>query len=208
MSIKKIVLEIHQKIKTLLQQYDVLARLKVLIKDPNVLTLFRIIATPLIVLLLLAPNRFTTVAAALVFSVAAITDYFDGYLARRYGLVSNLGKVMDPVADKLLVSSSLIMMTSLGWIPAWVVCIIIGRELAVTGLRNIIAENKQDVSASNLGKFKTAFQIAAIIPLLIHYTYLRVNFHLIGMFFLWAALIYTLWSGIDYFVRFRNLLRT
>jgi CDP-diacylglycerol--glycerol-3-phosphate 3-phosphatidyltransferase len=204
-------MELHLKVKALLKKLmesDAVAKLKALFKDPNALTLFRIIATPLIVVLLIIPNGFTSFLAALFFSAAAITDYFDGYLARRYGLVSNLGKVMDPVADKLLVSSTLIMMTSLGWIPAWVVCIIIGRELAVTGLRNIIAENRQDVSASNLGKYKTGFQIAAIIPLLIHYSYLGINFHVIGMFFLWGALIYTLWSGVDYFVRFRNLLHT
>ncbi len=204
-------MELYLKVKTLLNnamESQAASKLKALFRDPNALTLFRIIATPLIVVLLLVPNRFTSFLAALIFSAAAITDYFDGYLARRYGLVSNLGKVMDPVADKLLVSSTLIMMTSLGWIPAWVVCIIIGRELAVTGLRNIIAENKLDVSASNLGKFKTGFQIAAIIPLLFHYSYFGINFHVIGMFFLWGALIYTLWSGIDYFVRFRNLLHT
>lgn len=202
---------LQPKIKALrkdLMDSNAYNKLIALFNDPNALTLFRIIATPLIVVLLLVPNRFTAFLAALFFSAAAITDYFDGYLARRHGLVSNLGKVMDPVADKLLVSSTLIMLTSLGWIPAWVVCIIIGRELAVTGLRNIIAENKLDVSASNLGKFKTGFQIAAIIPLLIHYSYLGINFHVIGMFFLWGALIYTLWSGVDYFVRFRSLLHT
>lgn len=201
-------MEFSPKIKAFFKDSDVMVKLKALLKDPNALTMFRIIATPLIVLLMLAPNRFTTALAAIIFSVAAITDYFDGYLARRYGLVSNLGKVMDPVADKLLVSSTLIMLTSVGWIPAWIVCIIIGRELAVTGLRNIIAENKQDVSASNLGKYKTGFQIAAIIPLLFHYPYLGIDLHIIGMFFLWGALIYTLWSGIDYFVRFKNLLHT
>jgi CDP-diacylglycerol--glycerol-3-phosphate 3-phosphatidyltransferase len=181
-------------------------KFKQLLKDPNSLTLFRILATPIIVILLFFPNRFCSFLAALIFSAAAITDYFDGYLARRYGLVSNLGKVMDPVADKLIVSSAFIMMTSLGWIPAWLVCIIIGRELAITGLRNIIAENKLDVSASELGKYKTGFQIAAIIPLLIHYEYFGVHLHVIGMFFLWGALIFTLWSGIDYFIRFRSLL--
>jgi CDP-diacylglycerol--glycerol-3-phosphate 3-phosphatidyltransferase len=181
-------------------------KFKQLLKDPNSLTLFRILATPIIVILLFFPNRVCSFLAALIFSAAAITDYFDGYLARRYGLVSNLGKVMDPVADKLIVSSAFIMMTSLGWIPAWLVCIIIGRELAITGLRNIIAENKLDVSASELGKYKTGFQIAAIIPLLIHYEYFGVNLHVIGMFFLWGALIFTLWSGIDYFIRFRSLL--
>jgi CDP-diacylglycerol--glycerol-3-phosphate 3-phosphatidyltransferase len=139
-------------------------RINSLLTHPNTLTLFRIISVPIIVLLLMVPNRFTALLAGLIFSAAAITDYFDGYLARRYGLVSNLGKVMDPVADKLLVSCSLIMLTALGWMPAWIACIIIGRELAVSGLRNIIAQNKEDVSASSLGKYKTGFQIAAIIP--------------------------------------------
>ena len=174
---------------------------------PNTLTLFRIISAPVIVVLLMLPNRFTALLAGLIFSAAAITDYFDGYLARRYGLVSNLGKVMDPVADKLLVSSALIMLSSLGWMPAWMACIIIGRELAVTGLRNIIAQNRQDVSASSLGKYKTGFQIAAIIPLTLHYPVLGLDFHAIGMVFLWGALVFTLWSGADYFLRFRKLLQ-
>lgn len=156
---------------------------------------------------MLFPNRITTFSAALLFSAAAITDYFDGYFARRFGLVSNLGKVMDPVADKLLVSSAFIMLTSLGWVPAWVVCIIIGRELAVTGLRNIVAEKGEDVSASNLGKYKTGFQIAAIIPLLIHYPFFGLDVQVVGAFFLWGALIFTLWSGVDYFVKFRKLLK-
>ena len=157
---------------------------------------------------MLFPNRVSCWVAAILFSAAAITDYFDGYLARRFSLVSNLGKVMDPVADKLLVSSAFIMLTALGWAPAWMVCIIIGREIAVTGLRNIIAEKGEDVSASNLGKYKTGFQIAAAIPLLIHYPFFGLNPHAIGTFFLWGALVFTLWSGIDYFVKFRNLLKT
>jgi phosphatidylglycerophosphate synthase len=85
--------------------------------------------------------------------------------------------------------------TSLGWIPAWAACIIIGRELAVTGLRNIIAQNEMDVSASMAGKYKTGFQIAAIIPLMFHYPVFGIDFHAIGMFFLWGALVFTLWSG-------------
>ena len=174
--------------------------------SPNHLTLLRIIATPAIVVLLLMPNKWTTFLSAIIFSAAAITDYLDGYLARQQGLVSNFGKVMDPLADKLLVSSSFIMMTALGWIPAWIVCIIIGRELAVTGFRNILAEKGKDISASDLGKYKTGFQIAAIIPLMFHYSYFGINFHAIGFFFLWGALVLTVWSGVDYFVRFRSLL--
>ncbi|MFC1858242.1 CDP-diacylglycerol--glycerol-3-phosphate 3-phosphatidyltransferase [Thermodesulfobacteriota bacterium] len=181
-------------------------RIKQVLSHPNSLTLYRVAAIPAIVILLLFPNKFCTFLAAVLFSAAAITDYLDGFFARKLGLVSNFGKVMDPVADKVLVSSAFIMLASHGWVPAWMVCIIIGRELAVTGLRNIVAEHKEDVSASNLGKYKTGFQIAAIIPLLIHYPYLGINFHGIGTFFLWGALIFTLWSGADYFIRFRRLL--
>ena len=182
--------------------------MKSILSHPNTLTLFRIAAVPIIVILMLFPNRVSCWVAAILFSAAAITDYLDGYFARRFGLVSNLGKVMDPVADKLLVSSAFIMLTALGWAPAWMVCIIIGREIAVTGLRNIIAEKGEDVSASNLGKYKTGFQIAAAIPLLIHYPFFGLDAHAVGMFFLWGALVFTLWSGIDYFVKFRNLLKT
>ncbi|MEE4357064.1 MAG: CDP-diacylglycerol--glycerol-3-phosphate 3-phosphatidyltransferase [Desulfococcaceae bacterium] len=179
-----------------------------LFSNPNFLTLFRMAAAPGIVCLLLVPNRFTSFLAAILFSLAAISDYLDGFFARKWGLTSNFGKVMDPVADKLVVSSSFIMLVSLGWIPAWVICIIIGRELAVSGLRSIVAESGEDVSASWLGKYKTGFQIAAIIPLLIHSPYFGINFHAIGMFFLWGALIFTIWSGTDYFFRFRKLLQT
>ncbi len=177
-----------------------------ILSHPNYLTLLRIAATPGIVVLLLFPNRFCTFLAAMTFSAAAITDYLDGYYARTRGLVSSFGKMMDPLADKLLVSSSFIMLTSLGWIPAWVVCVIIGRELAVTGLRNILVENGKDISASNLGKYKTGFQIAAVIPLMLNYPYFGIDLHVIGMFFLWGALIFTIWSGADYFIRFRSLL--
>jgi CDP-diacylglycerol--glycerol-3-phosphate 3-phosphatidyltransferase len=176
------------------------------LSHPNLLTLFRICAVPIIIVLLLFPNRTCAFVAALFFSAAAITDYFDGYLARRRGLVSNFGKVMDPVADKLLVSSAFIMMAALGWVPAWMVCIIVGRELAISGLRNIVAEKGQDVSASNLGKYKTGFQIAAAIPLLIHYPFFGLNVQAIGTLFLWGALVFTLWSGAHYFIKFRSLL--
>ena len=178
-----------------------------LINGPNKLTLFRIATVPIIVILLLFPTQIWTFIAALLFSAAAITDYLDGFYARKRGLVSTLGKVMDPIADKLLVSSAFIMLTSLGWIPAWIVCIIIGRELAVTGLRNIIAEKGEDISASNLGKYKTGFQIAAIIPLMIHYPFWGLNVQVIGTLFLWGALVFTIWSGADYFIKSRTLFR-
>ena len=182
-------------------------QIKNILSHPNTLTLFRVAAVPLIVVLLMFPGRICTFIAALTFTAAAITDFLDGFFARQRGLVSNFGKVMDPVADKVLVSTSFIMLTSLGWIQAWIVCIIIGREIAVTGLRSIIADEGRDVSASGLGKYKTGFQIAAIIPLLIHFQYLTIDFHAIGMIFLWVALILTVWSGADYFIRSRGLLK-
>jgi CDP-diacylglycerol---glycerol-3-phosphate 3-phosphatidyltransferase len=182
-------------------------QLKGLITHPNTLTLARVAAVPVVVVLMLHPTRIFSFFAAILFSVASITDFFDGYLARRRGLESTFGKVMDPLADKLLVSSAFIMLASLGWASAWIVCIIIGRELAITGLRNLIAESGQDLSASKLGKYKTGFQIAAIIPLLIHYPIIEIDFQQIGGVFLWLALVLTVWSGVDYFIRFRRLLQ-
>ena len=176
------------------------------LSHPNSLTLYRIFVIPAMVILLIFPNRFSTFLSALIFSTGAITDWLDGFYARRRGLVSNFGKIMDPIADKLLVSTACIMLVSHGWVAGWIVCIIIGREIAVTGLRNILIEKGEDISASPLGKYKTGFQIGAIIPLLIHYPYLGIDFHAIGSALLWGALLFTVWSGADYFIRFRKLL--
>ena len=178
-----------------------------LLRHPNTLTLGRLAATPLIVLLMMYPRPVFTFLAGILFAAAAITDFFDGFLARRRGMVSNFGKIMDPLADKVLASSAFIMLAAQGWVPAWVACVIIGRELAVTGLRNFVVEDGQDVSSSSLGKYKTGFQIAAIIPLLVHFTHLGIDFHAIGTVFLWVALVLTVWSGADYFLRYRELLK-
>jgi CDP-diacylglycerol--glycerol-3-phosphate 3-phosphatidyltransferase len=181
-------------------------RLKDASRQPNGLTLFRVAVIPLIILLFSFPSRFLALLSALLFSVAAATDYLDGFLARRQGKVTLLGKIMDPVADKLLNSSALIMLAAHGWVPAWVVCVIIGRELTVTGLRSVIAGKGADVSASHLGKLKTGFQVAAIIPLMIHYPLFGLDCHAIGMVFLWLALGFTAWSAVDYFIKFKKVL--
>ncbi|MCK5165326.1 MAG: CDP-diacylglycerol--glycerol-3-phosphate 3-phosphatidyltransferase [Desulfobacula sp.] len=181
-------------------------KVKKVVLTPNFMTISRILAVPVIVVLLMVETKITTFCAAILFSVAAITDYLDGYLARTRGLVTKLGKLLDPIADKLLVSSTLVMLTSLGFLQAWIACVIIGRELAVTGLRCVLIENGQDVAASSLGKYKTGFQIAAIIPLTMHYSYLGINFNVIGLFFLYGALFFTLWSGLDYFIKARKFL--
>lgn len=182
-------------------------KVRQLVFTPNFMTLSRVLVVPVIVVLLMYDNRITTFLAAVLFSAASITDYLDGYLARKYNLTSNLGKILDPLADKLLVASTLIMLVSLQFIPAWIACIIIGREIAVTGLRCVLAENGKDVAASWLGKYKTGFQIAAIIPLTIHYSYIGIQFSAIGFFFLYGALLFTVWSGADYFLKSRNLLQ-
>ena len=181
-------------------------KVKKIVLTPNFMTISRIVSVPMIVILLMYETRATTFISALIFSIASITDYFDGYLARTRGLMTKLGKILDPLADKLLVASTLVMLVDLHFIQAWIACVIIGRELAVTGLRCVLIENGQDVAASWLGKYKTGFQIAAIIPLTLHYSYFGINFDFIGQFFLYGALIYTIWSGLDYFIHSRKYL--
>ncbi len=169
---------------------------------PNSLTFFRIAVTPFMVIFLFFDGKLPAFFAALLFSSAAITDLLDGYIARRRDAVTFLGKVLDPLADKLLITAALVMLIPLGRVPAWVVVVIISREIAITGLRGISAMDGSIISASSLGKHKTIFQDIAIIGLLLHYEYLYINFHVVGMFFLWVALIITIWSGIDYFCKF------
>lgn len=181
-------------------------KVKKIVLTPNFMTVSRIVSVPVIVILLMYETKLTTFISALIFSIASITDYFDGYLARTRGLMTKLGKILDPLADKLLVASTLVMLVDLHFIQAWIACVIIGRELAVTGLRCVLIENGQDVAASWLGKYKTGFQIAAIIPLTLHYSYFGINFNFIGQFFLYGALIYTIWSGLDYFIHARKYL--
>ena len=185
---------------------DVWSRLRRTANHPNGLTLIRIAIIPFIIVLFSFPESpFMSFMAALTFSIAAFTDYLDGFLARRQGKVTFLGKALDPVADKLLTSSAFILLAAHGWVPAWMVCVIVGRELAVTGLRSVIAGKGMDISASRLGKLKTGFQIAAIIPLMIHYPLLGLDTQGIGQFLLWLAMGFTMWSGADYFAKFKKL---
>jgi CDP-diacylglycerol--glycerol-3-phosphate 3-phosphatidyltransferase len=173
---------------------------------PNSLTLFRIACIPVLVLLLFFPHKATSFLAAVVFGLASISDLLDGFLARRQQLVTTFGKFLDPLADKLVVSAALIMLIPLGRAPAWMVVVIVGRELAITGLRSMALSEGKVISADELGKKKMVFQIVAILGLLLHYEYFGINFHAIGMFFLWLAVVLTLWSGITYFRRFWDVL--
>ena len=174
--------------------------------SPNQLTLYRIASIPVLILLLLFSNKVSSFLAAVVFSAASITDLLDGHFARRHGLESTFGKFLDPLADKLLISAALIMLISHGRVPAWIAFVIIGREIAVTGLRAILSEKGVVMGAEQLGKYKTGFQVGAIIPLLLHYTYFSIDFHSIGKVLLWVALLFTIWSGAKYFVKFWDLL--
>jgi CDP-diacylglycerol--glycerol-3-phosphate 3-phosphatidyltransferase len=137
--------------------------------------------------------------------MAFITDILDGFYARKYGAVTVLGKFLDPLADKILVSSTLIMLMALDRIPAWVVILIVARELAITGLRSIAVSEGVVIQASSLGKYKTIFQSVATLGLCLHYEYLKIDFHVVGMLFLWVALILTLWSGWAYLRQFNSV---
>ncbi len=183
---------------------------------PNFLTFFRIVIIPVLVVLLLSPSRTSSFIATLVFALASITDWLDGYIARRMGIVTIFGKFLDPVADKLIVAAALIMIIPFGRAPAWMVLVILSREIIITGLRGIASSEGIVIPASNLGKFKTIFQIVAILCLLLHYDYywffgiesiyLHVDMHNVGMFYLWIATIITIWSGTDYLVKFFKII--
>lgn len=183
---------------------------------PNILTLFRIASIPVLVVILQSPSKTAGFWAAAVFALASITDWLDGYIARRMGIVTVFGKFLDPIADKLIVMAALIMLLPHGRVPAWMVLVILGREIIITGLRGIASTEGIVIAASELGKFKTIFQIVAILGLLLHYDYhwlfgtphiwFYVNMHNIGMFYLWIATAITIWSGVDYLHKFMRVI--
>src|SRR5699024_5147268 len=146
-------------------------------------------------------------AAAIIFLIASLTDWLDGYYARKYNLVTNMGKFLDPLADRLLVSAAFILLVELNLAPAWIVILIISREFAVTGLRLVASGEGIVLAASNMGKLKTVSQISAIALLLLHnfpFSYFGLP---VDTLFLYIALILTTWSGIDYFVKNWHVMR-
>ena len=179
---------------------------KTIFNLPNTLSFFRIGCIPLIVAFLFFPHKTTSFLAALVFALASISDLLDGFVARRHQMVTTFGQFLDPLADKLIVSAALIMLIPLGRVPAWMVVVIIGRELAIMGLRSVAGSEGKVITADHLGKQKMVLQTVAILGLLLHYEYYGVNFHAVGMFFLWLAVIITLWSGFNYFSNFWHVL--
>ena len=175
---------------------------KDLINLPNLITMLRIFVIPVLFLLLLDPGKILSLVIAGLFILAAITDLIDGYLARKYNLVTKAGKILDPIADKLIVSTAMILMIPLGRIPAWIVAIVILRDIAIDGIRHVSIVGGTVIQASGLGKKKTLSQVIAISALLIHYPLFGLNAHLIGICTLYLALILTLWSGMDYAIKF------
>ncbi len=180
-----------------------LLRARLYIKEPanlpNLLTLSRILSVPLIIVLLYSSNRWLNLFTALLVTAAAITDGLDGYMARKYGYESDLGKLLDPLADKILILSTMVMLVYLHRAPAWIVCLILCRETAITGLRAMAADRGKVIGASVMAKYKTTFQTVAIVALVIHYQFLGADAHAVGIFFLWIAFVYTMWTGYNYF---------
>ncbi|GIO36091.1 CDP-diacylglycerol--glycerol-3-phosphate 3-phosphatidyltransferase [Paenibacillus antibioticophila] len=189
---------------------------------PNRITLARIFMIPLMLVFLLVDIEaawwsyaieigdyslpLNQLIAALIFIIAASTDGIDGYIARKHNLVTNLGKLLDPLADKLLVASVLIALAAMGKCDAWIAIVIIAREFAVTGLREVALLEGSVIAASNWGKAKTITQIVAISALLLNnfpFVWLNVPFDVI---LIWLAALITIYSGIDYFVKNKSVL--
>lgn len=143
-----------------------------------------------------------SIVTTIIFILVCITDWLDGYFARKMGIITTLGKFLDPLADKLLITTAFIMLIPLGRVPAWIVALMISREMAVTGLRAIASNMGVVISASRLGKLKTISQIVCLVPLLLHYPFMGLDFHLIGTVLLLVSFMLTIWSGIDYFWSF------
>ncbi|HOO42049.1 MAG TPA: CDP-diacylglycerol--glycerol-3-phosphate 3-phosphatidyltransferase [Syntrophales bacterium] len=171
---------------------------------PNAITLLRIGVIPVLFFLLTAPGEMWSFIIALIFICAAVTDLLDGYIARKYQIVTTMGKFLDPVADKIIVNTAMILMIPIGRIPAWVVAIIIIRDFVVDGMRSIASSEGLVIDASGLGKQKTLCQIIAVSALMIHYPLFGLDAHAVGIVVLYVALFLTLYSGADYSIKFYN----
>lgn len=172
---------------------------------PNKLTILRVIMIPFfVVCLLLDRGMGTQIAALVLFAAASFTDYLDGHIARKHNLVTNFGKFMDPLADKLLVCSALICLIELGRLPAWVVIIIIAREFIISGFRLIASDNGIVIAASYWGKSKTVTQMAMIMLLIIHPQ--GTVFFWLEQILIYAALILTVVSLLDYILKNKQVL--
>lgn len=173
----------------------------------NKITIFRVLLIPFFMIILYSNLEQSTYIAGFIFVFAALTDTLDGYIARSRNLVTNFGKFIDPLADKILVSAALISLVDLGKIPGWVVVLIISREFTITGFRIIAASEGVTIAASSLGKIKTITQLVAITSLLINnYPFSLINFPF-DIILLYVSLFFTLLSGVDYLYKNRFALK-
>lgn len=170
---------------------------------PNALTVFRIFLVPFLVVVLLTKFQGREYVGLAIFLIASITDYFDGFVARRQKKVTKLGMLLDPIADKLLMSAAFISLVELGLAPAWMIVVIIGREFAVTGLRSIAAQQGVTIAASPLGKWKMISQVVAISILILGHE--LGEFIKLGEVALWIVVLTAIGSMVDYFVKFWRL---
>ena len=177
---------------------------------PNKLTLFRVILIPVFVVFMLVPFNGAACtgiykwAALIVFVIASLTDLLDGKIARKYNLVTNFGKFMDPLADKLLVCSAMICLIELGRIPSWVVIIIIAREFIISGFRLVASDNGVVIAASYWGKVKTVFQMIMVIMMIVNFEF--VWFYRLTIIVMWIAVILTVVSLVDYMVKNKGVI--
>ena len=174
---------------------------------PNKLTILRVILIPFFVFFMLAPffEGYGNYIAVAIFIIASFTDFLDGYLARRDNLVTNFGKFMDPLADKLLVCTALICLIETDQLPAWVVIIIIAREFIISGFRLIASDNGVVIAASYWGKFKTVSQILMVIVLILNIDH--IVFSVLGTVLMWIAVALTVISLVDYIVKNKDVLK-
>ena len=177
---------------------------------PNRLTLARVIAIPAIVALMMIGGRVCGLTAAVLFVAASLTDYLDGHIARSRGLVTDFGKFMDPIADKLLVTAVMIMMVERALMPGWVLVVFVAREFIVSGLRLVAAGKGRVLAAGKLGKLKTASQMAALTVTLVGYYALDGQMtpwlSAVSDALIYVALVLAVWSGVDYLVRNREFI--
>ena len=175
---------------------------------PNKLTVLRVVLIPFFVaFLLLSPGNDTFKWIALaIFIVASLTDMLDGKIARKYNLITDFGKFMDPLADKLLVCSAMICLIELGRIPSWIVVIIIAREFIISGFRLIAADNGRVIAASYWGKFKTTFQMIMVILMIANLGDVVPYYNLVTQIIMWVALALTIISLVDYIVKNKDVM--
>jgi len=175
---------------------------------PNLVTMGRVLFVPVVLYFMDNYSPVRSLIAAILYLVASIGDGIDGYLARSRGQVSVLGKFLDPVADKLMVTSVMVYMVALGRVPAWLVVVLIARDLAITGLRSIASSEGIVIAASRGGKIKTALQLVGLILLLVHFRYpllglgINIDYNSVGLVVLYLSLGASLLSGVDYVLGF------